>query len=243
MKISFLGLSAFMIEDITRRTIILDPFDDRPEFQLGVHLPTNLKADFVYFSHKDPDHYNPSFISQSSEKTGNFLRRSVTGNEFNGDEFKINILEVDGLTIAHFADQSVPLIEDQLSAIGKIDIAIYSPPKADGKLLPEALEVSKLNLEKINPKVIIWSHFITPAGWEDQKTSHELRELFKDYLGKTANTNMNYKSRESFIELCYILENALELNKYFNGKIIDGNSIEIDDLPSGITSILFADMN
>ncbi|MCX6808708.1 MAG: MBL fold metallo-hydrolase [Candidatus Berkelbacteria bacterium] len=243
MKITFLGLSAFVIEDIERHKILLDPFDDRPEFQLGVDLPGNLEADFACFSHKDPDHYNPLVVSKYPAPGGNILKRTVVGNEFNGDEFMINIFEIDNMTIAHFADQSVAFSEEQLASIGKVDIAIYSPPKADGKLAPKALKVVIDNLNKLNPKMIIWSHFIVPDGWQTNKTTDELREFFRDYLGKNANSNKNYNSRDSFIELCYILENGIDLNQYFNGSIVAGNSIDINELPQTMTSVLFSKMS
>ena len=93
----------------------------------------------------------------------------------------------------------------------------------------------------INPKLIFWSHYIVPSGWQE-KNGTDLRIFFKDYLNKTAKTNKNYRDTNSFIELCYIFENALKLNHDFNGKIIDQNWLEINNLPRKTTAILFSKM-
>jgi len=220
MKISFLGLSAFLIENIDAKKLLFDPYDDRPEYQLGAKLPSNLDAEFIYFSHKDPDHYNEKFNIDGAP--GNkYLIASVPSNEFNGDDFKINVLNVDGFRIAHFGDQSTLLSKDQLGQLGKIDIAFYPPPKVDCNISTQPLKIAQNNLKQINPKIIFWSHLVLPLGWNEKTTSSGLRALFQDYLAKLANTNKNYESRESFIELCYILENAIELNNFFRNKIIN----------------------
>lgn len=241
MKISFLGLSCFLIETLTGDSILLEPFNDQPEYQLGARLPKKLTADLVFSSHKDPDHYNPLIIPRKNDLSSQYFRKDVIGNEFNGDEFKINIFEIDGYAVAHFADQSVLLSEKQISEIGPIDIAFYSPPKVDGNKVPQALEVVQKNLEKVNPKIVIWSHFITPDGWQNNK-GEDLRTFFRNYLGETAKTNINYNGSDSFIELCYILENALALNNKLNGKVIKESSIEVAEVPKEMTSILFSKM-
>jgi L-ascorbate metabolism protein UlaG (beta-lactamase superfamily) len=63
MKISFLGLSCFLLENKSNSRILIDPFSDDSAHSLGVKFPKKLngkliKSELTLFSHLDTDHYS-----------------------------------------------------------------------------------------------------------------------------------------------------------------------------------------
>lgn len=243
MKITFFGLSCFLIESKCGDKILLDPFNDSLEYGLGPILPKSLQVDFIYSSHSDPDHYNPRI--KTIRKTDLYLKKSIPSTEFSGNKFSINILEVDELRLCHMADQSTLLSDEQLSELGKVDLVFYPAPKVDGQINEKCMEIARKNLKKIDARIIIWSHLVLPDDWQEGVFGGDLRDLFKTYLKNHAGRNKNYKDSGSFLELAYILENAIELGKDFNNKIISKNFIIIDkdELDGKKEAILFSRMS
>jgi len=237
MKINFIGLSSFLFTSENGYTILTDPFSDAPEDQLGISFPTEIRPNLTLVSHNDPDHCNLRFKMVTAPAELNLTK--IKSQEYNGDNFDILKFEIDSLKIVHFADQSTELTDEQLGAVGKIDIAICPAPKVDGQKMPQVLEITKDNIEKMNPNLVLWSHFITPKGWVD---SSDRRNFFVEFFSKNARTNKNYIGKDTFVELYYSLQNAIHLNDYFGGKRIDGCIIELDSSKILSKSILFEQM-
>jgi len=174
MKINFIGLSSFLIENKNGFRVLVDPFNDAPEWQLGLNFPKEFQgkpsgANIVLMSEPDADHaYAPGDWLQHAPETKpnsnpfpNLDLRGTIVYEHNGD---LNIAwhyNVDGLRLAHFADNSHILTEEQINEIGSPDIIFISPPKtADRK----ANEVVRKNIKLLKPRIVFWTHHLAPKN-------------------------------------------------------------------------------
>lgn len=259
MRINFIGLSCFLIENQSGHTILVDPFDDVPEWRLGPIFPKeiggkSLGANLILMSEPDADHARaPGGLLQNAPETkpnsNPFPNLNLKGTivyEHNGD---LNIAwhyTVDDLRLAHFADNAHLLTDEQLNEIGNPDIIFISPPKAESTT-GKALEITRKNIERLKPKIIVWAHHIAPKNLPKDENPETLRKFFVQYFSNNASTNMGYQDGNTFISLCYVLENAILLNKEYSGIILTEPFIEInrkmiEDGKLKTTSILFKTM-
>ena len=174
----------------------------------------------------------------------NLNLRGTVVHEYNGD---VNIAwhyTVDGLRLAHFADHAHILTNEQLNEIGTPDIIFVSPPKTENK---EANEVIRKNIELLKPKIIFWAHHLAPKNLPKENDPETLRKFFVTYFKDNASTNKGYSGEKSFLELCFVLENAIILNKEYSGVMLDESLLEINDkileqAKNGSVSFLFRSM-
>ena len=239
MKIHYIGLSSFLIENQQGFRILVDPFNDSPEWQLGPNFPKEFQgkpfgANIVLMSEPDADHAyapgdwlpNAPATKPGSNPFPNLNLRGTVVHEYNGD---VNIAwhyTVDGLRLAHFADHAHILTNEQLNEIGTPDIIFVSPPKTENK---EANEVIRKNIELLKPKIIFWAHHLAPKNLPKENDPEILRKFFTKYFKDNASTNKGYGGEKSFLELCFILENAIILNNEYSGIALDESSLEIND--------------
>ena len=239
MKITFIGLSCFMIENEAGFRICVDPFNDSPEWTLGPVFPKQFNgkpfgANIVLMSESDADHANAPgdwlYHAPSTKPNSNpFPYLNLHGTvvyEWNGD---INIAysyTVDGIKLLHLADNAHILTKAQIKEMGRPYILFVSPSKVklDGK--DDATVIKNISLLK--PKVVIWSHHIAPRDLPNTENVSELRKYFAGYFKANASSNKNYKNESSFMELCYVFENAINLNKKYKGVIINKPTLDID---------------
>jgi L-ascorbate metabolism protein UlaG (beta-lactamase superfamily) len=239
MKIHYIGLSCFLIENKQGFRILVDPFNDAPEWRLGPLFPTEFRdkpfgANIVLMSEPDADHaYAPGdwlqkapVTTPGSDPFHDVDLRGTIVHEYNGD---VNIAwhyTVDGIRLAHFADNAHVLSAKQLDEIGSPDIIFISPPKTENK---QANEVIRENIRLLKPKIIFWAHHLAPRGLPKTEDPEILRKFFSEYFKNNAGTNKNYAGEKSFLEICFVLENALILNKEYSGTTLDDASFEVDD--------------
>ncbi|HRH32672.1 MAG TPA: MBL fold metallo-hydrolase [bacterium] len=238
MKIHFIGLSCFLIENDSGFRILIDPFNDQPEWSLGLTFPTTFKGssfgtNIVLMSEPDADHsYSKGDWLQYGPETKpncnpfpNFDLKGTIVYEYHGDLNIAYHYTIDGLRLAHFADNAHLLTEQQCAEIGSPDIVFMSPPKVPGA---DGLEIVRKNIEMLKPKIIMWTHHIVPPDLPKTTDSQSLRNYFIKYFKENASTNQFYEGEDSFIQLCYILENAFILNTEYSGIIVSETSITID---------------
>ncbi|OGZ91557.1 MAG: hypothetical protein A2599_01760 [Candidatus Staskawiczbacteria bacterium RIFOXYD1_FULL_39_28] len=239
MKIYYIGLSCFLIENEKGFRVLVDPFNDAPEWILGPSFPKEFfkkpfGANIVLMSEPDADHaYAPGDWLQNAPATEpnsnpfpNLDLRGTVVYEHNGDVNVAWHYTVDGLRLAHFGDNTHILTDEQLNEIGTPDIIFISPPKTENK---QALDVMRKNIELLKPKIIFWTHHIAPKNLPKDDNPEDLRKFFVNYFKNNASTNKGYKGEESFLELCFILENAIILNKEYSGITMEESFIEIND--------------
>jgi len=256
MKIHFIGLSSFLIENEQGYRILIDPFNNAPEWSLGISFPDTFEghpfgANIVLMSEPDSDHaYAPGDwlekappTKPNSDPFPAFNLRGAVVYEWNGDLNVAWHYTVDGIRLAHLADNAHPLTEEQLQEIGRPDILFISASKAQGN---EDGETVRKNIEALRPKMIIWAHHIVPPNMPDTESVEELRAFFRQFLKENASMSKNYKGEDSFIELCYILENANAHNQEYSGTVLYDTSfsINLEELKTMDTtkSILFKRM-
>lgn len=167
MEIIYQAHSCFQIKG-KEATLLTDPFDEAT----GVKLP-KLNADIVTISHDHHDHNNLAVVGGTSKRPEPFVINapgeyevggvSVFGYESFHDQEKgktrgkntIYIIHIDGLTLAHLGDLGETLTDEQISAIGVIDV-LFIP--VGGKYTIDALKAAGL-VSKIEPTIAIPMHY------------------------------------------------------------------------------------
>jgi hypothetical protein len=238
MKITFFGLSSFLIENEKGFRLLMDPFNPAPEWTLGPDFPREFDgkpfgANIVLMSEPDADHaYAPGDWLVNAPPTkpnsnpfpGLDLRGTVIY-EWNGD---LNIAwhcSIDGIRLAHFADCAHVLTDVQLKEIGHPDVVFMTAPKVEGTA---TLDVVRKNIALIKPKIVIFAHHLAPVGLPPIEDTMALRSFFRAYFRKNASTSTNYKDENSFMELCYCLENALVLGQELQLMRLSESAITVD---------------
>src|SRR5258707_6600751 len=141
-KLTWFGQSCFLLETTAGTRILMDPFSKG----LGYPLPPGIKADAVTISHEHPDHNNLALLANKpkvlrgltadkkgwtkiDEKVKEVSVRSIPvyhdGNR--GADRGLDtafLFEVAGMRILHLGDLGHLLTDDQLSAIGAVDVVL-----------------------------------------------------------------------------------------------------------------------
>lgn len=167
MNITWLGHSSFLIKDSKGRLILTDPFNE----QIGYETYKNT-ADFVTISHSHFDHSytdeikgNPKIINKVGTYT--FDNLNIIGLPSYHDKQlgvirgknTIFIIEVDGYRICHLGDIGYILSDDEVNALGAIDILLIP---VGGNFTIDGMEAKTL-CEKVNSHIIIPMHYKTPS--------------------------------------------------------------------------------
>ena len=249
MKITFIGLSCFLLENVQGDRLLLDPYYGDSKFGLGLKFPDDLQVDVFLVSHPDEDHSNihssmsrhrqdsnDHDIKENIEIFPDFNLRGTFVREWNGDICIAFSFTIDGIRCIHLADNVHLLTKQQLQEIGNVDIVFATMPKGD---LNVAIDVIK----QLNPRLAIPSHYI-PLAKGVQKPTHdeivtEIKKLFiADWM---KNANNNDFTQNVFVTL---FENTLKLQDSFeNYKEITKTSYELtkESLPEEIGIRVFRD--
>ncbi|HEY8805631.1 MAG TPA: MBL fold metallo-hydrolase, partial [Clostridium sp.] len=165
MQITWLGHSSFLLEDSKCRKLLTDPFDTTVGYEVYKGNP-----DIVTISHKHFDHNYTKELPNSCkiiDKLGIFDLDDIYikgipsfHDKDKGAKRGDNIIftyRMDGHSLCHLGDLGHTLTNDDIEAIGTVDI-LFVPVGGnytiDGK---EASEVAK----KIDPKIIFPMHYKT----------------------------------------------------------------------------------
>jgi L-ascorbate metabolism protein UlaG (beta-lactamase superfamily) len=177
-KLSWLGQSCFVLETAAGTRVVMDPIPKG----LGYDLPPGLKADVVTVSHEHPDHNNIGLLTgkprvlrgltadkkgwnKIDEKVKDVAIRNVGvyHDEQRGAQRGLNsvfIFEVGGLRIAHLGDLGHLLTDEQLSAIGSIDVVLVP---VGGSFTIDAYQATRV-IDQLHPRlVVIPMHYRTPV--------------------------------------------------------------------------------
>jgi L-ascorbate metabolism protein UlaG (beta-lactamase superfamily) len=176
-KLTWLGQSCFVLETAAGTRIVMDPIPKG----IGYDLPVGLKADAITISHEHADHNNVSLVANKArvirgltadkkgwtkidEKVKDVSIRSVGvyHDEQRGAERGLNtvfIFEVGGLRIAHLGDLGHLLTDDELSAIGSVDVVLVP---VGGVYTLDAYQATRV-VDQLRPRlVVIPMHYRTP---------------------------------------------------------------------------------
>jgi L-ascorbate metabolism protein UlaG (beta-lactamase superfamily) len=174
--LTWFGQSCFLLESTTGTRVVMDPIPAN----IGYLPPAGLRADAVTVSHEHPDHNNLALVHgkpkilrgltpdkkgwmKIDEKVKDITIRSVGvyHDSKQGAEIGLNtvfVFEVAGVRIAHLGDLGHTLTDQQISAIGSIDVVLVP---VGGKWTIDARKATQV-VDEIRPRLAaIPMHFHT----------------------------------------------------------------------------------
>ena len=192
MKIKWLGHASFLITSDTGVKIITDPYEPI----LGMNYkPIDEFADIVTVSHGHSDHNNvaavrgnPQVIDESTPVEMKGIKISgidTFHDSSSGNERGPNIvycMEVDSIKICHLGDLGHMLSDQQVAAIGKVDV-LMTP--VGGNFTIDA-GTADVVIEKLKPAVVMPMHFCNercpdfPVAGVDTFTDGKTNVTFMD---------------------------------------------------------------
>jgi L-ascorbate metabolism protein UlaG (beta-lactamase superfamily) len=194
MVIKWLGHSSFLIENNYR--LVIDPFD--PSINT---LPSGLTADIVAITH---DHFDHNYVSgvenvrQIINSAGEYDIRGfhIRGvNSFHDSDQGarrggniIYTIETEGTKVCHLGDLGQILNEEQLDAIGQVDVLMIPVGGFYTISVSDAVAV----VTQIKPKLVVPMHYQVP-GFTPAKLQITSADGFIDIL------NWPVETRQSLI--------------------------------------------
>jgi L-ascorbate metabolism protein UlaG (beta-lactamase superfamily) len=193
-RLTWFGQSCFLLETAAGTRILMDPIPKG----LGYPLPAGLKVDAVTVSHEHPDHNNVALVTNHpkilrgltpdkkgwtriDEKVKEVAVRSIAvyHDANRGAQRGLDtafLFEVAGMRIAHLGDLGHPLTDDQLSALGAVDVVLIP---VGGTFTIDAHQATRV-VDQLHPRLlVIPMHFKT-----DAVTIKELAEVDPFLAGK-----------------------------------------------------------
>lgn len=166
--LTWYGQSCFLLESATGTRVVMDPIPSN----IGYLPPADLHADAVTVSHEHPDHNNVALVrgkpkilrGLTSDKKGwmkidervkDIAIRSVGvyHDDKKGAELGLTtvfVFEVGGVRIAHLGDLGHTLTDQQISAIGSVDVVLVP---VGGVWTLDALKATQV-VDQIRPRLM-----------------------------------------------------------------------------------------
>ncbi|MGH4052503.1 MAG: MBL fold metallo-hydrolase [Clostridium sp.] len=165
MKITWLGHSSFLLENSKGKQLLTDPFDGTLGYEVYKGCPNITTISHNHFDHNYTKELNDN--CKIIDKIGSYNLDDIyiKGTPSYHDKNKglkrgnniIFTFRMDGYSLCHLGDLGHKLSNNDIEAIGDVDI-LFIPVGGnytiDGK---EASEITK----KINPKIVIPMHYKT----------------------------------------------------------------------------------
>jgi len=195
-RLTWYGQSCFLLETAAGTRVLIDPIPKN----IGYALPAGLRADLVAISHEHPDHANLSMVTGkphvihglTADKKGwahvdeRFRDVAIRSVGVYHDDRRgalrgldtVFIFEVGGLRIAHLGDLGHTLDDDQLEAIGSVDVLLV--PVGGGSTI-DAYQATRV-VDQLHPRLmVVPMHYKT-----DVSTAKDLAPL-DAFLERKAN--------------------------------------------------------
>ena len=163
MTISYLGHSAFKIKG-KEVAILIDPYDA----QVGKNFPKQNDIDLLLTTHGHFDHHNIEGVNGDYfhvDGPGEYDVKNVSisgifsfHDNVQGKERGTNtiyVIDLEGLTLCHLGDLGTTLSDEQVEAIGKVNI-LFIP--VGGKYTIDAAAAAKV-IAQIEPSMVIPMHY------------------------------------------------------------------------------------
>jgi L-ascorbate metabolism protein UlaG (beta-lactamase superfamily) len=178
-KLTWFGQSCFLLETAAGTRILMDPIPKG----IGYPLPPGLKVDAVTVSHEHPDHNNVALATNRpkifrgltpdkkgwtriDEKVKEVAVRSIAvyHDASRGAQRGLNaafLFEVAGMRIVHLGDLGHLLSDDQLSALGSVDVVLIP---VGGTFTLDAHQATRV-VDQLHPRLLVVPmHFKTDAA-------------------------------------------------------------------------------
>lgn len=172
MKITWLGHASFLVESKNGTRVVTDPFEAGCFDGAVGYAPIRTDADIVTVSHEHADHNavdavggNPEVVREPESRTVKGI--PITGLATYHDESKgqdrgrnnIYVMEVDGVRVGHLGDLGHLLSEDEIEALGPVDV-LMTPVGGHYTIGPEE---AKKTAEALGARIVIPMHYKTDA--------------------------------------------------------------------------------
>jgi len=171
MKIRFLGHAAFLITTGEGTKIVTDPYEPGG-FGGGIRYgPLTEPADVVVVSHDHADHNfvkmvpgNPALVKGTEDQSvrGVSFRALATWHDAAGGRQRgqnmVWVIEADGLRICHLGDLGHALDDDQVAALGEVDVLLIP---VGGTFTVDATGATEV-VNQVRPRIAIPMHYKTP---------------------------------------------------------------------------------
>lgn len=168
-KLTWFGQSCFLLETAAGTKVLIDPFQKT----VGYPMPQGLRADLITISHEHPDHDNAKLVVNSpkvihgvtadrkgwvrvDEKFRDVAIRTV--GVYHDDKrgtvrglSTVFIFEVGGLRIAHLGDLGHLLDDDELEAIGSVDVLLVP---IGGSTTLDAYHATRV-VDQLHPRLMV----------------------------------------------------------------------------------------
>lgn len=231
MKVTFVGLSCFLLEADNGGKILLDPYKDAPEFSLGLKFPENLQADLFFVSHPDDDHSNLTSKMHRKRRDYNdkaddevlFPSINIKGTlvkEYNGDLNIAFSFAVDGIRFLHLSDNAHELTDSQVEEIGNVDVVFISPPKVPDQ------QYHVTNIKRLNPRAVFVSHYIPLETDEESPEQETVRESMNSKLTQDWITNP-HATGQTIATFTNMFFEGLKLKDNFDFEQVFDSSISV----------------
>ncbi len=169
MKIKWNGHACFTITASDGTTIVTDPYEPGAYDGAVGYGPVDDRADVALVSHDHADHNyvkglggKPQVLTGAGSASGvEFAAVQAAHDEKEGAERGKNTLfafEVDGVRVGFMGDLGHLLSDQQLAALGRIDVLLVPT----GGVFTVGPEEAKQLVGQINPKLVIPMHYKTP---------------------------------------------------------------------------------
>ncbi len=168
-KLTWFGQACFLLESAAGTRVVMDPIPAA----IGYPLPADLRAVAVTVSHEHGDHNNVALVSgkprvlrgltadkkgwvKIDEKIKDISVRSVGvyHDEEKGQKRGLNtvfVFEVAGVRIAHLGDLGHLLQDEQLSAIGSVDVVLIP---VGGFYTIDARQATRV-IDQLRPRLVV----------------------------------------------------------------------------------------
>ncbi len=170
MKLSFIAHATFAIDLDDGRRIVIDPYESMTFKGRFNYPPFCTCADFVLITHEHIDHnylgdihnipvvVRHDWCDSSLKVTSHFVwHDKFEGTKFGGGVW-MKLIEADGMRILHMGDCGEILTDEQIAALGRIDILLIP---VGGFYTIDGHEAADLAL-RIGARVTIPCHYQTP---------------------------------------------------------------------------------
>lgn len=164
MNVKWLGHSSFLVTSEGGVKIITDPYATGMGINYG---EIKEAADIVVVSHDHPDHANtklpgsPQVVKGTTEAKGiNFTGIAAYHDDTKGSQRGPNTIicfEVDGIRLCHLGDLGHQLSDEQVAAIGEVEVLMIP---IGGVFTIDPAGATKV-IERLKPQVVIPMHYST----------------------------------------------------------------------------------
>ena len=169
MTIKFLGHACFWFQDSAGRRVIVDPYEPGAFGGAIGFGPITDPADVVLVTHDHADHNyvrgvpgSPKVCRDTCQVQGiPFRAIQAWHDEEKGQKrgsVAIFVFEMDGITLCHVGDLGTLLTDEQIAALGRVDVLMVP---VGGTFTLDAQQAWEL-VQQIKPRVVIPMHFRTP---------------------------------------------------------------------------------